>query len=82
MAEELSLTELAILAMTNDPPENSRPDSRAPVLLTNKESYFWAVALAVVLEREEISVQHPVHPSRLRQIVLTKTVWSNCIARY
>jgi hypothetical protein len=53
MADELSLTELAILMMTNDALENSRPDSRVPVVLTSKESYFWAVTLAVALEREE-----------------------------
>ena len=51
MADELSLTELAILMMTNDPLEISEKDPRRePIVLTSKESYFWSVALAMTFE--------------------------------
>jgi hypothetical protein len=48
MVDELSLTELALLTMTNDPLEHRNPQD--PVLLTTKEAYIWAAAVAVILE--------------------------------
>jgi len=45
--EELSLAELAVLDMTNDP----EIERGAPIVLTTKDSYAWAAAVALSLER-------------------------------
>jgi hypothetical protein len=49
---QISLNELALLEMTNDPKTKVGPTRVPSVMLTTKEAYIWATLIAHIAERE------------------------------
>jgi hypothetical protein len=50
MADELTLAEFALLALTNDSPPS--PEA-GPLILTTKSTYLWSAAIALLVEHTE-----------------------------
>src|SRR5690349_11259364 len=69
LLKQPNLTEIALLEMTNNPNSKAKRRKSKPVVLTTKQSYFWAAFLAFVAEN------HPdISPKQIIQTVATRVL--------